>query len=66
MAETVRDETIRYIETLPVDASLDDIVYALYVRAQIERGLADIRQGRTVSHEEVMRDVEEWLRSAGQ
>lgn len=43
------------LERLPESASWDDIMYALYVRENIEAGLADIAAGRTFSHEEVMR-----------
>jgi predicted transcriptional regulator len=53
------------IEQLPDDASLEDIIYELYVRQRIERGLQQSEKGETVSHGEVMRDVARWLQSAG-
>ena len=66
MPEDMRREAMLIIERMPEGASLEDIVYELYVRAEIERGLQDIREGRTLSHEEVMRSVAKWLQSAGQ
>jgi predicted transcriptional regulator len=65
MAMSSKEAALKLIEQLPDDATLDDIMYALYVRQKIERGLRDIEAGNTVSHEDVMRQVGEWLRSAG-
>jgi predicted transcriptional regulator len=42
---------------LPEQASWDDVMYTLYVRQKIEEGLADIAEGRVVSHEEAKRQL---------
>ncbi|HLF78134.1 MAG TPA: hypothetical protein VJB57_11670 [Dehalococcoidia bacterium] len=65
MAEVSKRDVIKLIEDMPENASLEDILYELYVRSEIERGLSDLREGRTLSHEEVARGVSEWLQSAG-
>lgn len=41
------------METLPDDATWDDVMYRLYVRQSIERGLDDSDADRTVSQDEV-------------
>ena len=66
MAMSNKEAAIRAIQALPDDASTEDIMYAMYVRANIERGLRDLEVGNTVSHDDVMREIDEWLRSAGQ
>lgn len=66
MAISDKQAALRLIEQLPDDATLDDIMYAVYVRKQIERGLRDVEAGNTVSNEDVMREIDEWLKSAGQ
>ena len=66
MAISDKEAALRLIEQLPDDATLDDIMYAVYVRKQIERGLRDVEAGNTVSNEDVMREIDEWLKSAGQ
>jgi predicted transcriptional regulator len=66
MAISGKDAARAVIDALPDDASLDDVMYAIYVRQKVERGLRDIDSGNTVSHEDVMREIDEWLRSAGQ
>lgn len=49
---SVKDEARHLVETLPDDATWDDIQYAVYVRQAIERGLKDAREGRTVPLDE--------------
>jgi len=53
MPDTVKDEARRLVEALPDDATWDDVMYRLYVRQSIERGLADSDAGRTVSQDDV-------------
>jgi predicted transcriptional regulator len=65
MAVSGKDVARQVIDTLPDDASLDDVMYAIYVRTKIEQGLRDAEAGNTVSHEDVMHEIDEWLRSAG-
>jgi predicted transcriptional regulator len=56
--QTVRE----LLDRLPDDCSLDDVLYHLYVIQSIERGKADIEAGRTMSHEDVVRELrKKWL-----
>jgi predicted transcriptional regulator len=56
-----KEEVIRILESLPEDASLEDIQYHLYVRQKIEHGLEDIEAGGTLSEEEFDRRMAKWL-----
>jgi hypothetical protein len=62
---SIKDEVIRMIQRLPDDCTLEQIQYHLHVRAQTEKGMADIEAGRIVSHEEAKRRVAEWRKSSG-
>ena len=44
---------LQAVEQLPDDATLEDAMERLYFLEKIERGRADVREGRTVSHDEV-------------
>jgi predicted transcriptional regulator len=46
--------SLRAVEQLPDDATLEDAMERLYLLEKIERGRADVREGRVVSHEEVL------------
>lgn len=56
-------ETARQvIDSLPNDATMDDIIHALYVNLKFARGEQEIRDGKGVTHEEAKRKMERWLR----
>jgi predicted transcriptional regulator len=60
-----KQAALRIIESMPDDASLEDIMYELYFRQRVDRGLRELEEGHTVSHEEVQRSIAQWLQSAG-
>jgi predicted transcriptional regulator len=62
---SAKEEAIAIIEQLPDDVEFAELVYQLYFRHNIEEGLRDIAAGRTVSQEDVEREMREWRRSAG-
>jgi len=62
---TTKQDVLEMIERMPDDASLQDIMYELYVRERIERGLREANEGKTVSHEEVKQSLSKWRQSAG-
>jgi predicted transcriptional regulator len=51
----VRDTLSEIARLLPADASLEDVQYHLYVRQQIEAGLADEEAGRLIDTDEMRR-----------
>lgn len=53
----VKEEARRLIDRLPEDASWDDVMYEVYVRQAIDRGIADAEAGRVIPHEEVLARV---------
>ena len=58
---TAKDEVPRLLESIPDDASFEDIHYHIYVREKVERGLKDIAQGRVESQEAVESWMAKWL-----
>ena len=52
----IRQEAHALIDQMKPSATWDDLAYTIEVRASIERGLADIKAGRVVTHEEVCRE----------
>ena len=64
-AQTAKEEARAIIDQLPDDIEFAELVYQLYFRHSVEEGLRDIEAGRTVSQEDVEREMKEWRRSAG-
>ncbi|MGM0491237.1 MAG: hypothetical protein ACQESR_31300 [Planctomycetota bacterium] len=51
----VRDTLSEIARSLPDDASWEDVQYQLYVRQQVEAGLADDEAGRLIDTNEMRR-----------
>lgn len=50
---SIKDEARRLIDALPENSTWSDLMYEIYVRREIEAGVADLDQGRFKSHDEV-------------
>jgi len=48
------------IEAQPDDASYEEIMRELAFERMVDRGLADVRAGRSVSHDEAVRRIRSW------
>ena len=55
--------TVRQVlDRLPDDCSLDEVLYHLYVVQAVEAGRGDVEAGRTMSHDDVSRELRrKWL-----
>jgi len=43
----IKDDAHKLIDKLPDNSTWDDLIYEIYVRQAIEKGLSDISAGRT-------------------
>jgi predicted transcriptional regulator len=58
---TSKDIAIKTIQELPDSATWEDIEERVRFLAAIDKGLADIKAGRVVPHEEVKESLRQWL-----
>ncbi|MCH1638521.1 hypothetical protein MJ257_00255 [Paenibacillus timonensis] len=58
---SIKGEVIKLIQELPEDATMEDILYKLYVRAKIEEGLNELNEGQGIPHNEAMEKISKWL-----
>ncbi len=59
---TIKEIAKHVIDTLPDEASMDDIMHALYIKIKFERGEHEIREGKGISHEEAKRQLQQWVK----
>ena len=59
-SNSVKEEVISLLHKLPDDITLDEIMYHLYVKQKIIKGLKDIEDGNTYTHEEVKEMAKKW------
>lgn len=53
----LRNQTDQIIEKLPEETSWEDLMYRIYVRKKIEKGLADSEAGRLYSTEDIRKEL---------
>jgi predicted transcriptional regulator len=57
-----KEELKQMIDDLPENFSIEELQYKLYVRSKIERGLKDLKEGKTMTHDEVKQRMAQWLK----
>ena len=56
----VKEKMKEVIESQPDDATHEEILRELTFERMVERGLADSREGRVISNEEVKHRIRSW------
>lgn len=56
----LKQEAIRALSQLPDTADAEEMMYRLYVLENVRKGQADAAAGRSVSAEELRREIETW------
>jgi predicted transcriptional regulator len=59
-ATSAKQDAIDAIQRLPYSAPMDEIVYRLYVLSKVQQGIRDVDAGRTITSEELAREIEAW------
>ena len=57
---SVKEEMTRIIQEQPDDSSFDEILRELALARMIDRGLQDSDAGRTISDDELKRQMNQW------
>jgi phosphotransacetylase len=57
----VKENVIAMIQQMPDDVSIADIMAELYIRQKVDKGLAELDEGKGISHEEVKERMKKWL-----
>jgi len=58
--ETLKQEALRIISKLPETASIDDIMYELYVVDKVKKGRDAVERGESTSIEDLKKEMQSW------
>ena len=58
--QALKQEAIDTISKLPDDANMEEIMYRLYVLDKVQKGQEAIKQGKTISSDELQREIDTW------
>lgn len=56
----IKELVMEVTNALPDTATFDDIIEAIYTRIKIENGLNEIENGKELSTEELLKEMEKW------
>jgi predicted transcriptional regulator len=59
---TAKEQMKAVIESQPDDATYDEILRELAFGRMVDRGLADSREGRTISNDDMGERIRQWRR----
>ena len=57
-----KKQVLEIVKDLPEEIDIDEIIYRLYLRQKLEAAEEDVREGRVVSHEEVVGETPKWFK----
>ncbi len=56
----IQERLISIIKDQPEDSSIDEIMQELIIEQMVEHGLADVREGRIISNEDMLTRIRSW------
>jgi predicted transcriptional regulator len=59
---TAKEKVKALIDEQPDDSTYEEIMRELKFAEMVERGLSDAKNGRVISHQEMGRRIETWLK----
>lgn len=57
---SIKQTTLEVVRSLPETCSLEEIMYKINLAAQTLEGLKDIREGKTVTTDELLNKIDQW------
>ena len=58
--QSIKQEALDAISKLPDDASIDDIMYRLYVIDKVTRSQEAVKNGKTITVDQLKKEVLTW------
>ena len=56
-----KKQVFEMMKDLPEEVDIEELMYRLYLMKKIEAAEQDVREGRLVSNEEVLRETQKWF-----
>ena len=61
-APVKKNDILELLRDMPEDIDAEELIYRVYLRQKLEASEAAVEVGNVLSHEEVVRRSEEWLK----
>lgn len=57
-----KNQVMDLIKGLPEQIDIEDLMYRLYLREKIEAAENDVKNGKLIPHDEVIRETNNWFK----
>lgn len=57
-----KDQVLDMIKDFPNEVDVDEFMYRLYLKEKLETAEEDVREGRVISHEDVVKETSKWFK----
>jgi hypothetical protein len=57
-----KQQVLDLLKDLPEQVDIDEVIYRLYLRQKLELAEQDVREGRLISHAEVVKETSKWYK----
>ena len=57
-----KSQLLDIIEKMPEDISVGDLIAEIHFKEKLEKGLKQIEEGKTLSHQEARQRLSKWLK----
>ncbi len=58
--QSIKQEALNAISSLPDNANIEEIMYRLYVIDKVKKGITSLDKGESLALDEFKKDVEKW------
>ncbi|MCX5868100.1 MAG: hypothetical protein NT009_11620 [Proteobacteria bacterium] len=57
-----KNQILEMIKGLPEKIDVEELIYTLYLKQKLETAEKDVREGRLVAHEDVVKETSKWFK----
>jgi hypothetical protein len=59
--DSPKEEVLKLLESMPKNATFEEIQYHIYVKEKVSRGLEDLKKSKTLTQKEVEKRAFRWI-----
>ncbi len=58
----LKDDVIKMIKHMPKSSTIDDVMYGLYFKQKVDKGLKDLEKNDLIDDNSLQKELKKWLR----
>ena len=62
MTRCKKTDVISYLDSLPEDTSIEEVMEKIYFLGKVQKGLQQKENGEVISHEDAVESLQKWMK----